>query len=107
MISRTDCGVRTAKPSGYSAPCSRTIGGAPAVRCRSDASRSITSRRTSAKSKSIGCPYRQWERSRDPCDLGHGRDAALDLLEAVVAQRAHALIESDSPDVIGRRAVDR
>src|SRR3954471_7760551 len=106
MISRTDCGVRTAKSSGYSAPCSRTIGGAPAVRCRSDASRSITSRRTSAKSKSIGCPYRQWEQSRDPCDLGHGRDAVLDLLEAVVAQRAHALVERHSTHLIGRGALD-
>src|SRR3954465_3048858 len=107
MISRTDCGVSTAKSSGYNAPCSRTIGGAPAVRWRSEALRSITSRRTSAKSKSIGSPYRQWERSRDPCDLSHGRDAVLDLLEAVVAQRAHALIESDSAHVIGRRPFDR
>src|SRR3954463_9560437 len=107
MISRTDCGVSTAKSSGYSAPCSRTMGGAPAVRCRSDALRSITSRRTSAKSKSIGCPYRQRERSRDPCDLGHGRDPVLDLLEAVVAEGAHPLVERDSSHLIGRSALDR
>src|SRR5919197_4833775 len=100
MISRTDCGVRTAKSSGRSVPCSRTMGGAPAVRCRSDAFLSITSSSTSAKSKSIGCPYRQRGRSRDPCDLGHGREPVLDLLEAVVAQGAHALVEGDSADVI-------
>src|SRR3954447_16299200 len=107
MISRTDCGVRTAKSSGYSAPCSRTIGGAPAVRCRSDALRSMTSRRTSAKSKSIGVPYRQGERSRDPCDLGHGRDPVLDLLEAVIAKGAHSLVERHPSHLIGRGALDR
>src|ERR687895_885177 len=90
------------------------MGGDPAVRCRSEASRSMTCRRTSAKSKSIKAPwgkgqpsYRQQSRSRDSCDLTDGRHTVLDLLEAVEPQRTHALSHGNLLDLVAGGAVDR
>src|SRR5215210_6863103 len=83
------------------------MGGEPAVRCRSEASFSITCSRTSAKSKSIIPPYRQGHRSRDPCELADGRDPGLDLLEAVEAQWPHALLHRDLADLVRGRTLDR
>src|SRR5215218_10063509 len=83
------------------------MGGEPAVRWRSEALRSIICSRTSAKSKSMGFPIGWRVELRDPCHLGNGRDSVLDLLEAVRAQRAHALSDGDLADFLGRRALDR
>src|ERR671915_1193731 len=83
------------------------MGGDPAVRWRSEALRSITCSRTSAKSNSIVTPYRQKAASRDPRHLGDGRDAVLDLLEAVDAQGAHPLGHGDLANVLGGGALHR
>src|SRR3954451_9579020 len=83
------------------------MGGEPAVRWRSEAFRSITCSRTSAKSKSISSPIGWRAGLRDPCHLGYGRDSVLDLLEAVRAQRAHALGDGDLANCLGRGALDR
>src|SRR4051794_33591075 len=83
------------------------MGGEPAVRWRSEALRSITCSRTSAKSNSIRTPIGWRVRSRDSCHLGNGRDAVFDLFEAVRAQRAHALRDGDLPYLFGRGALDR
>src|SRR3954471_6821169 len=83
------------------------MGGEPAVRWRSEAFRSITCSRTSAKSKSMVSPIGWRVGLRDPCHLGNGRDSVLDLLEAVRTQRAHALRDGDLADFIGGRPPDR
>src|SRR3954467_5441085 len=83
------------------------MGGEPAVRWRSEAFRSITCSRTSAKSKSIRSPIGWRAGLRDPCHLGNGRDSVLDLLEAVRAQRAHALRDGHLADFLGGSALDR
>src|ERR1700750_345878 len=83
------------------------MGGEPAVRCRSEAFRSMTWIRTSAKSNSITCPYLQRASSRDSRNFGDGRDAVFDLFETVETQRAHPLLHGDLQDLIGRRALDR
>src|SRR4029078_4361402 len=83
------------------------MGGEPAVRWRSEAFRSITCSRTSAKSKSIRSPIGRRVDLRDPCHLGNGRDSVFDLLEAVRAQRAHALGDGHLADLLGRGALDR
>src|SRR5918998_3450925 len=76
------------------------MGGDPAVRCRSEALRSITCSRTSSKSNSIVTPYRQKIRSRDPRHLCDGRDAVLDLLETVDAHGTHPLGHGHLPDLL-------
>src|SRR3954469_15462390 len=83
------------------------MGGEPAVRWRSEAFRSITCSRTSAKSKSISSPIGWRVGLRDPCHLGYGRDSVLDLLEAVRAQWTHPLSDGDLADFLGRGALDR
>src|SRR5689334_2640313 len=83
------------------------MGGEPAVRWRSEAFRSITCSRTSAKSKSIRSPIGWRVGLRDPCHLGNGRDSVFDLLEAVRAQRAHALRDGDLANFVGGRALHR
>src|SRR5215207_4111909 len=83
------------------------MGGEPAVRWRSEAFRSITCSRTSAKSKSIRSPIGWRAGLRDPCHLGYGRDSVLDLLEAIRTQRAHALRDGHFADLIGGRPLDR
>src|SRR5215212_830484 len=83
------------------------MGGEPAVRWRSEAFRSITCSRTSAKSKSIRSPIGWRVGLRDPCHLGNGRDSVLDLLETVRAQRAHALRDGHLADFVCRRALHR
>src|SRR5947209_19487201 len=95
----------------------RSIGAAPAVMWRSDARRSMTSSRTSAKSRFIRGPYRQVgpfplrppggldQRSAgagDPRYLGHRREAALDLLEPILAQAPHALTHGHGGDLFSR-----
>src|SRR3954463_16349177 len=82
------------------------MGCEPAVRWRSEAFRSITCSRTSAKSKSIRSPIGWRMGLRDPCHLGNGRDSVLDLLEAVRTQRAHALSDGDFANFVRRRALD-
>src|SRR3954465_1573987 len=44
---------------------------------------------------------------RDARDLGDRRDAVAHLVEAVVAQAAHAVAHRDRGDAVGRRALDR
>src|SRR5215210_2817416 len=83
------------------------MGGEPAVRWRSEAFRSITCSRTSAKSNSIRTPIGWRGRSRDSCHLGNGRDAVFDLFEAVRPQRAHALGDGNLADFVRRGALDR
>src|SRR5918998_2569519 len=115
MTSRQSCGVSFGYSSACSCPWWRIMGGAPEVRCRSEASRSMTWSRTSAKSKSIKSPwgtggkpsYRQRLRSRDSCDLADGRNAVLDLLEAVEPQGPHALLHGDLLDLVGGGSLDR
>src|SRR5215210_2389343 len=83
------------------------MGGEPAVRWRSEAFRSITCSRTSAKSNSIRTPIGWRGRSRDSCHLGNGRDAVFDLFEAICAQRAHALRDGYLANLLRRGALDR
>src|SRR6188472_364928 len=83
------------------------MGGEPAVRWRSEAFRSITCSRTSAKSKSIRSPIGWRAGLRDPCHLGYGRDSVLDLLEAVGTQRTHALRDGHLADFLRRSTLDR
>src|SRR5918997_6259498 len=103
-VSRCD---RSGLSNACSRPWWRIMGGEPAVRWRSEAFRSITCSRTSAKSKSMVSPIGWRVRLRDPCHLGNGRDSVLDLLEAVRAQRAHALCDGDLADFLGRGALHR
>src|ERR671931_1665783 len=104
-------------------PRTRTIGGAPAVMCRSDARRGTTSISRSAKSKFIACAIgrgtpdlepprtessgRLGARRGDARDLGDRGAALADLLQAVGAQPAHALLDRDVGDAVRRRALDR
>src|SRR5204862_1378504 len=75
---------------------------------RSDAPSSMTLIRMSAKSKStVLLPYRQAARSGDPEHFLDGRNAELDLLQAVITERRHALVDCHLADLIGRRALDR
>src|SRR5215208_996208 len=83
------------------------MGGEPAVRWRSEALRSITCSRTSAKSKSIRSPIGWRVGLRDPCHLGNGRDSVFDLLEAVCAQWTHPLRDGDLPNLLRRGTLDR
>src|SRR5215210_8831522 len=83
------------------------MGGEPAVRWRSEAFRSITCSRTSAKSNSIRTPIGWRVSLRDPCHLGNGRHAVFDLFEAVRAQRAHALRDGNLANLLRRGALDR
>src|SRR5215218_1243580 len=83
------------------------MGGEPDVRWRSEAPRSMTVRSTSAKSKSMVSPIGCSRWSPYPCHLADGRDAVLDLLEPVLAQRDHALLECDGTDLVGGRALHR
>src|SRR5215211_5858606 len=107
MTSRVSCGVRCGLSNACSRPWWRIMGGEPAVRWRSEALRSITCSRTSAKSNSIRTPIGWRVHLRDPCHFGNGRDAVLDLLEAVRAQGAHALRDGNLADLVRRGALDR
>src|SRR4051812_42250703 len=117
MISRVSAGISL----GYSSsatrrPRTRIIGGEPAVRCRSDARRSSTSSSRSAKSNLTVVPIGAWcgfldsrdrAATRDARNLGDRRTALLDLLEAVLAQPAHAVAHRDLRDLVGRGPRDR
>src|SRR5919106_1303425 len=87
MNSRVSVGVSAGTPSiGTSEPRIRSIGGEPAVTWRSDA-------HTSA-------------RAGDARDLGDRGEAAADLLEPVLAQAHHALVDRRMGDRLGGLAGD-
>src|SRR5205807_8868308 len=119
---------------GYSSslrrrPRPRTLGCAPALRCRSGARRVTTSIRRSAKSMSIWPPIDPEMRARRICatrldedtsaaadescraddaqDLGDRGDPLAHLLETVVAQPAHALAHGDLADLLGAAPLER
>src|SRR4051794_33403690 len=119
MISRVSLGVRI----GYSSSCRsrprvRIAGCAPAARWRSEARRATTSSSRSAKSncmvsggllegsRSLWGVIGSFGGSRDSRDLGDGRQAEPDLLEAVVSEAPHALAARDLADLIGRSALE-
>src|SRR3954451_8730535 len=83
------------------------IGGEPAVRWRSEALASMTSSRMSAKSKSISSPYRHQSLGRDPCHLRDRGDPEPDLVQAVVAQQPHALLDRLVADLVCADPLDR
>src|SRR6476661_8821989 len=97
----------------------RTIGGEPTVMCRSDAFNSTVCPRMSAKSISISIflvvasgtvsrlligTHGRTRYSRDLLDRG---EAHAHLVDAVLLERAHALLDRDMADCIGSRALDR
>src|SRR3954471_8470760 len=95
--------------SGTSEPRTRIVGGAPAVMWRSEALCSTTLSRMSAKSKfmpprsSAGVPpaCSRLARAGGAGDLGDRGQAAADLLEAVLAQAHHALVDGRVGDRLG------
>src|SRR5688572_6127115 len=101
MISRVSVGVSFGWPSiGTRPPRTRSIGGAPAVIWRSDALFLTTARRISAKSRLtslyIGSERRHLKglaRAGDASDLGDRGEPAAHLLEPVLAQPHHALVD--------------
>src|SRR5947209_17170072 len=102
----------------------RIVGWAPTVMCRSEARRSTTSVSSAAKSMFIAWrigrragPFaivrsRLDERStpsggaHDARDLGDRGAPVLDLLQAVLAQRAHPLLDGELADLVGRPALE-
>src|SRR4051794_10067648 len=95
--------------SGTREPRTRIVGGAPDVMWRSEALCSTTLSKMSAKSKFMpteasalrgpvlsGC--QALAGAGDACDLGDRRQAAADLLEAVLAQAHHALVHGGVHD---------
>src|SRR3954452_19894072 len=111
MISRVSVGVSFGSPStGTSEPRTRIIGGAPAVMWRSDALRRTTSRRISEKSKVMAAIpssastdgfVRDSASARDAGDLGDRGEPAADLLQPVLAQAHHALVDGRVGDRLG------
>src|SRR5215217_9192093 len=104
--------MRAAPSTGTSAPRMRSIGGAPAVRWRSDAFCATTWRRISEKSKFM--PLDSSALRRETCspvgalpgagdagDLGDRGEPAADLLEPVLAQPHHALVDRRVGDRLG------
>src|SRR3954462_14995628 len=97
---------------GTSEPRTRMVGGAPEVMWRSEALCSTTLSRMSAKSKFMppGASA-SWRPplsggqalagAGDARDLGDRREAAADLLEAVLAQAHHALVHGGVHDRLG------
>src|SRR5665647_2356779 len=84
----------------------RTMGGEPTVRCRSLASRSRTSRRTSTRSI-VTSSSRDCRVSDDHAgDLLHGGHAQEYFVDAVFAQGLHPLCRSHARDLIGALALD-
>src|SRR3954451_16530969 len=110
MISRVSGGVRLGSPSiGTSEPRTRTVGGAPEVMWRAEALCSTTLSRMSAKSKFMPPDASASGRrglsggwalpgAGDAGDLGDRRQAAADLLQAVLAQAHHALVDGGVHD---------
>src|SRR5215218_7171880 len=104
-ISRVSVAVSLGVSStATSEPRTRSIGGAPAVMWRSDAFLLTTSRRISEKSmfmpidvsalRGRTCsPVWALARARDAGDLGDRGEAAADLLQPVLAQPHHALVD--------------
>src|SRR3954462_7030072 len=101
--------------SGTSEPRTRTVGGAPEVMWRSEALCSTTLSRMSAKSKfmppgsSAGGPHvcsgvSALPRAGDAGDLSDRGQAAADLLEPVLAQAHHALVDGRVGDRLRRLA---
>src|SRR3954464_15871908 len=119
MISRVSVGVRFGIPSsGTREPRTRSVGGAPEVMWRSEALCSTTLSKMSAKSKFMPTEASALRPRRlsgvgalagagDASDLGDRRQAAADLLQAVLAQAHHALVHRGVHDRLGRLAGDR
>src|SRR3954463_6987851 len=102
---------------GTREPRTRIVGGAPEVMWRSDALCSTTLSRMSAKSKFMPPPTsavgptfcsraKALARAGDAGDLRDRRQAAADLLQAVLAQAHHALVHGGVHDRLGRLARD-
>src|SRR5919197_190675 len=118
MISRVSVGVMFGYPSsGTRDPRTRTVGGAPEVMWRSEALCSTTLSRMSAKSKfmpphsSAARPRclsgaQALARARDAGDLGDRGQAAADLLQPVLAQPHHSLVDRRVGDRLGGLARD-
>src|SRR4051794_13649657 len=104
--------------SGTSEPRTRIVGGAPDVMWRSDALCSTTLSRMSAKSKFMPSPTsavgptfcsraKALARAGDAGDLRDRRQAAADLLQAVLAQAHHAFVHGGVHDRLRGLARDR
>src|SRR6266508_2998510 len=96
-------------PAGSSSPCTRTIGGDPAVRWRSDPSfsRSAPSSSGTGIWTSSSCCTTELISLHHPRDFLDRRDPCPDLVQSVAAQGLHPLFDRDGPDGIGRCALDR
>src|SRR6478735_8574517 len=107
---RSSSGLSTPRPgTGVIAPRTRIVGGAPAVRCRSEPPCSATiSKSSSSSSSGVG--------TANACATGSAHDtkylldgcpALLHLQPAVLAQGGHPLRTGDLVDLLGRRTGHR
>src|SRR5919201_6847396 len=96
-------------PAGSSSPCTRTIGGDPAVRWRSEPpfSSSAPSNSGTGIWTSSSCWTTELMSLHHPRDFLDRCDPCTNLGQPVVAQRLHSLLDRDGPDRIGRFALDR
>src|SRR3982750_2151633 len=96
-------------PNRSSSPWTRTVGGVPAVRCRSDPfiSRSFPSNSGIGTCRSSSGGATVLISLHHPCNLFQRRQAHPCLLQPVVAERHHPLLDRDSFDGIGRGTPDR
>src|SRR5215210_3654047 len=103
-------GVRDGySPAGSSSPWTRTIGGDPAVRCRSEPpfSRSAPSSSGTGIWTSSSCWITELISLHHPRDFLDRRDTCSNLGQTVLTQGLHPLLDGDIPDGIGRCALHR